>query len=517
MERTGRWCRGGKPAAILFLFCVLLPGVSPPACFSGEITLEEIHDISEPARLAAAALGSDSWGIRLLAVEMITDREVLSRVALGDEHPSVRLAAVGHLDDEAVLVSAALGDPYRSVARAALEKIGDPARLEEVALDSRHRPLALAALEKLSGDDFLLRVARRALHLPVRLAALEKVGDRSKLADFALRDEEPLVREAATARLADQEVLSGIAFNRREETAVRLAAVRNLEDPEALERLASGEPLAGLRVAALGRVADRELLARLAREEKNPVVRSAAVELLGDGPLLESVYAVQPAAAARRGADDFLAGRPTLFFNGNDAFVQAENYLRVGGSDFTVELWFRPASLAARQALAGSGNERPPQRGKGLRYDAGVLSFHANNEAHRIALSFPVGVTGRWMHAAATVDRSGKAILYLDGEPVAEADAMPLGDEDVSADRFPVFRLGRRPHSNIWFFEGEIAEVRVWLVARSAAEIRENMSRGLSDEEGLILCWPLDEGLGHRVVDRSETRNEGVVSNGRWR
>ena len=46
-------------------------------------------------------------------------------------------------------------------------------------------------------------------------------------------------------------------------------------------------------------------------------------------------------------------------------------------------------------------------------------------------------------------------------------------------------------------FDGEVSELRVWSTARSSAEISANYARRMTgNEEGLLYCWPMDDGPG---------------------
>ena len=57
-------------------------------------------------------------------------------------------------------------------------------------------------------------------------------------------------------------------------------------------------------------------------------------------------------------------------------------------------------------------------------------------------------------------------------------------------------------------FIGCLCEVRVWRVARAGAEIHRDMSRPLSGKEtGLVAYYPMTEGSGNRLYDRSLYQN----------
>ncbi len=69
-------------------------------------------------------------------------------------------------------------------------------------------------------------------------------------------------------------------------------------------------------------------------------------------------------------------------------------------------------------------------------------------------------------------------------------------------------------------FNGCLADIRVWNVARSEEDIRRDMKRRLTgNEAGLVGYWRFDEGQGNVVKDSSVNHNDGRLSCGsqdRW-
>jgi hypothetical protein len=60
------------------------------------------------------------------------------------------------------------------------------------------------------------------------------------------------------------------------------------------------------------------------------------------------------------------------------------------------------------------------------------------------------------------------------------------------------------PPANIWPYDGLIAEVRIWNVARTGAQLADAMnSRLTGDETGLVGYWPFDEGSGQTLGDET--------------
>ncbi len=77
--------------------------------------------------------------------------------------------------------------------------------------------------------------------------------------------------------------------------------------------------------------------------------------------------------------------------------------------------------------------------------------------------------------------------------------------------------IGARGGGGERVFDGDIAEVRLWKVARTPDQIREDMRREpKADAEGLVGSWPLSEGQRTIAGDRSKSQAHGVLRGARW-
>jgi virginiamycin B lyase len=119
---------------------------------------------------------------------------------------------------------------------------------------------------------------------------------------------------------------------------------------------------------------------------------------------------------------------------------------------------------------------------------------------------------GRWCHVA--VVRDGKAIrFYCDGEPTGAStscDELPLRRGGV-----PIYIGSERGQGR--YFEGSLAELRVWRRALSSDEVRDNYRRPLTgDESGLGALWLLDEGGGSVLRDAVPAGHSGKLVGSAW-
>lgn len=131
--------------------------------------------------------------------------------------------------------------------------------------------------------------------------------------------------------------------------------------------------------------------------------------------------------------------------------------------------------------------------------------------------------TGKWQHVAFVYDGVRKATLYINAEKQLELE---VGGSPGQAIQYPVdapLLLGRYRRKDLGgkpvdsFFQGLMAEVRIWSVARTPEELKAKSGSQLrGDEAGLVGYWPLDEGKGSVSIDKGERQRKGEIKNGAW-
>ena len=114
----------------------------------------------------------------------------------------------------------------------------------------------------------------------------------------------------------------------------------------------------------------------------------------------------------------------------------------------------------------------------------------------------------QWHHYAGTFD--GKTLrLYFDATEVA---SLPISGT-INADQGPLYiglddGFGR-------YFNGQVTEVRVWNRPLSKEEVQKEMEgRLVGNELGLVGYWPLNEGAGNTVADKSTFANHAQIKGG---
>ena len=204
-----------------------------------------------------------------------------------------------------------------------------------------------------------------------------------------------------------------------------------------------------------------------------------------------------------------------LSFDGVDDYVQvvSPSNLPLGNAVRTMELWFRtPVELSTNQnsSLIQYGTESVG-RMFGL-----VASQNAPGKLYFFGYGTDLwGTTtmqpNTWYHGAVSYDGSNLK-LYLNGQLEASKSDVTLATTLTSNG----LTMGYRPRGDLEaHWKGEIAEVRVWNVARTPVQIKDAMYRRLAgSEEGLVGYWRFDEGSGDTAHDATANNNDGTLGSG---
>lgn len=202
-----------------------------------------------------------------------------------------------------------------------------------------------------------------------------------------------------------------------------------------------------------------------------------------------------------------------LSFDGNNDFMllaETSSIMDPGWEDTkTVSLWVRPEGTyycnfgtpAHCDNIFGDrarwwGISRGAVNGQDRIW---VWNYSPSGPA-MIGMDYTVGV---WMHIA-LVHENGMLSAYKNGVLV---DSVPSGTtQQPNTGAQPVLHVGGIINSSVrnWTFEGDIDEVRIWNVARTQAQIQQDMSAPLTgSESGLAAYYRMSDGSGATVTDDS--------------
>ena len=221
-------------------------------------------------------------------------------------------------------------------------------------------------------------------------------------------------------------------------------------------------------------------------------------------------------AATRLIGGGYLASTRTGGNSGASAIVtdvDLPNKANGAGPDFTFETWLRvPRQEANDQWIfskfAASGNVGwigLDIRGGSLKPE--VVISENSTVRHTLDAALP---TNEWVHLAAT-RADGSFAIYTNGTLAASGTCTTVGFSDNTA-AAPLKLLNAGTNKS---FGGDVKEMRVWNVARTAAEIAAYYDKKATGrEEGLVGCWHMDEGYGSKVRNAVTDAEQSVAVGG---
>lgn len=184
-----------------------------------------------------------------------------------------------------------------------------------------------------------------------------------------------------------------------------------------------------------------------------------------------------------------------------EAWVNADNYSSPYSTIFTLDnplttyygFWFRLNSSGGLILEMGSGSGSGSTSREGLQTTAAV-PLH------------------QWVHVAAVCNSTTDIHFYFNGvekSSVSTGGSASIPSLTHSSDHARIGNM--KTPFDIHPFDGQIDEVRLWDVALSQTDIRDNMCRKLSGSEtGLVGYWKMDEDYsGTTVLDYSSTGADG--------
>jgi hypothetical protein len=218
-----------------------------------------------------------------------------------------------------------------------------------------------------------------------------------------------------------------------------------------------------------------------------------------------------------------------LLFDGNGGFISAPDTAGTFDFDsdesFTIEAWIRyvgdgGSSAADRAVIAkATPGGRVPRfpfmlENMGDSGQPGRLQFSMSDSATTVsaATSRSDINDNAWHNVACVHDASSDSLhIYIDGVPEGAA-AYEGGLGDITNGEPLTFGAGLIAGSS---FGGQLDEVRIWNVARSASQIRASMAKPLAGREsGLVAYWPLNDVGTSVITDLTSGAHYGTFEGG---
>jgi len=219
--------------------------------------------------------------------------------------------------------------------------------------------------------------------------------------------------------------------------------------------------------------------------------------------------------AAWKASGAFAETKNALQFDGANDYVDCGNGAQVqfnGTQPLTVEAWVKPTA-ALWGAVVSKFQHHADHEGYSLEMlsDYRVAFLFGNNWSDwEAVLSSSTLTPNTWNHIAATYDGSTLRV-YINGRLDASSGYTD-GCTDSGTNLVIGARMGSSEYGN--FFTGNIDEVRVWNVARTETQLRENMCKTLKgNEANLQVYYRLDENNGTTAFDNSNNGYHGTLTN----
>ena len=213
-------------------------------------------------------------------------------------------------------------------------------------------------------------------------------------------------------------------------------------------------------------------------------------------------------------------GGSALGFDGANSYVRFSAPVLSNGNAMSLEAWIKPAMLTnnpnAMVLRAASG--ATVDWLLGFENRGTVFAFGLRAGGTYAELQAPINpadlADGNWHHVAATYNGATKAI-YLDGTLVGAASQSGNVSSTASS---AACGASYNVISAADYFNGQIDEVRVWSVGRSAGDIAAGLNHSLTGlEPGLAASLRLDEGAGTTTADASGHGRTGtLINNPTW-
>jgi chitodextrinase len=195
----------------------------------------------------------------------------------------------------------------------------------------------------------------------------------------------------------------------------------------------------------------------------------------------------------------------------------------VADTPLTFEMWIRPDVLSGKYQLLSKWGETANQEYR-LYIAANVIRLDLRDQSAQATVSAytsssQAGLAGAWHHLAVSYDGRGGSTaaagitIYIDGVAVPltrSNNAAYVAMENLGA----TLQVGRE--SAAWKqYDGGLDELRLWAVARTAAQIQAARTTELSGAEpGLVGYWRFNEGSGASSDDSSAGSLAATLNSG---
>lgn len=168
-------------------------------------------------------------------------------------------------------------------------------------------------------------------------------------------------------------------------------------------------------------------------------------------------------------------------------------------NNFTLEAWVKPKRLSGVQRIVS----KLSAYGFGLNGDQIRFTIYDKQDYDTTQASL---YADTWVHLAVVFDTDNNAHFYVNGVLVQDVPGtQPANKSKASC------MIGNQGSNKGEYFAGQIADVRIWRVARQEQILANRSHRLLASEPGLVGHWLLNEGSGKIAHDKTSSANHGTI------
>lgn len=183
--------------------------------------------------------------------------------------------------------------------------------------------------------------------------------------------------------------------------------------------------------------------------------------------------------------------------------------------DFTIEQWIKLESYPASGTAFMTLSRLNAAASQGFFMQIGndgaarVAGYTTAGGTNRVATTVNCLPKDEWIHLAGTMDMSaGTGVVYVNGVVYATVSSGTATSLIQAGD----LAIGNFT-SNTQYFDGKIADVRLWSVVRTATQIRDNMNQQLvGNETNLIGYWKLNGNFNDSHANANNLTAQGSAA-----
>ncbi len=192
----------------------------------------------------------------------------------------------------------------------------------------------------------------------------------------------------------------------------------------------------------------------------------------------------------------------------DDQVIVADNASLDITNNITVELWVKPSTLTGYRTYVHKAEAGTWNGGYGMSSFGDIVQWYPVSwSTDRVNSPAATLTLDTWTHLAGTYDGTTSR-LYVNGVEVASTAVTGA----IPSNAFNLF-IGGDGGVN-YPFGGDMDEVRIWNVARSAGEISDNMNTELTGSEaGLVAYYKFNDGPGSATLTDLAGTNDGTLTN----